>query len=68
MNIKILKTHDEIAQSFDTFCELRPNLTNKEVFIAQVIHQQKEGYEIIAIYEQEELVACIGFRFLTTLI
>jgi GNAT superfamily N-acetyltransferase len=67
MNIKALKTHDEIVQSFDAFCELRPHLTNKEVFVAQVIQQQKEGYEIIATYEQEEVVACIGFRFLTTL-
>ncbi len=47
--------------------ELRPHLTDKEVFVAQVMQQQKEGYEIIAAYEQEEGVACIGFRFLTTL-
>jgi GNAT superfamily N-acetyltransferase len=67
MNIKTLKTHDEIAQSFDAFCELRPHLTDKEVFVARVIEQQKEGYEIIAAYEQEEVVACIGLRFLTTL-
>lgn len=67
MNIKSLKTHEEIAQSFDTFWELRPHLTDKEVFVAQVMQQLKEGYEIIAAYEQEEVVACIGFRFLTTL-
>ena len=67
MNIKALKTYDEIVQSFDAFCELRPHLTDKEVFVAQVMQQQKESYEIIATYEQEEVVACIGFRFLTTL-
>lgn len=67
MNITSLKTHDEIAQSFDAFCELRPHLTDKEVFVDQVMQQQKEGYKIIATYEKEELVACIGFRFLTTL-
>lgn len=32
MHIKSLKTHDEIAGSFDTFCELRPHLTDKEVY------------------------------------
>jgi len=32
-----------------------------------VIEQREEGYEIIAIEEEKELVACIGFRFLTTL-
>jgi hypothetical protein len=35
--------------------------------IAQVRQQQKEGYEIIAAYQQEEGAACIGFRFLTAL-
>ena len=37
MNIKALKTYDEIVQSFDAFCELRPHLTDKEVFVAQVM-------------------------------
>jgi hypothetical protein len=32
MNIKSLKTHEEIAQSFDAFGELRPHLTDKEVY------------------------------------
>jgi len=67
MNIKSLKTHDEIAQSFDTFLELRPHLRSKEIFVTQVMEQYKEGYEIIAAYEQDDVVACIGFRFLTTL-
>ncbi len=67
MNIKSLSTYDDISSSFEAFCELRPNVINKEFFIAQVVQQQKEGYEIIAAYEQDEVVACIGFRFLTTL-
>ena len=67
MKIKSLKTHDEIVQSFDAFLELRPHLRSKEIFVAQVMEQYKEGYEIIAAHEQDEVVACIGFRFLTTL-
>ncbi|WP_371254046.1 GNAT family N-acetyltransferase [Orientia tsutsugamushi] len=66
MHIKSLKTHDEIAQSFDAFLELRPHLRSKEIFVTQVMEQYKEGYEIIDAYEQEEVVACIGFSFLTT--
>lgn len=53
--------------AFDAFLELRPHLRSKESFATQVIEQYKEGYEIIAAYEQEEVVACIGLRFLTTL-
>ena len=67
MNIKTLKTYDEIVQSFDAFVELRPHLASKENFVDQVIDQQKEGYEIIAIEENGEVVACIGFRFLAML-
>lgn len=48
MHIKSLKTHDEIAQSFDAFLELRPHLRSKEIFVTQVMEQYKEGYEIIA--------------------
>ena len=67
MRIKTLKTYDEIASAFDAFWELRPHLRSKEIFATQVIEQYKEGYQIIAAYQQEELVACIGFRFLKTL-
>lgn len=44
MNIKSLKTHDEIVQSFDTFLELHPHLPSKEIFVVQVMEQYKEGY------------------------
>jgi GNAT superfamily N-acetyltransferase len=67
MDIKTLKTYDEIAQSFNVFLELRPTLRSEKDFVSQVIDQQKEGYEIIAIEENCDVVACIGFRFLTTL-
>ena len=67
MKIKRLETYDEIAQSFNVFVELRPHLTSKESFLNQIIEQQKEGYQIIAIEEDSEFVSCIGFRFLITL-
>jgi GNAT superfamily N-acetyltransferase len=67
MEIKSLKTHDEIAQAFDAFVELRPHLTNQHIFVAQVIEQQKEGYEMIAILKGDEVVTCIGFRMMTML-
>ena len=67
MNLKTLKTYDEVSSAFEVFLELRPHLRSKEIFVAQIMEQYKEGYEIIASYKQEEVVACIGFRFLTTL-
>ncbi len=67
LDIKSLKNHDEIIGAFDAFAQLRPHLTDKESFACQVMEQQKEGYEMRAIQEEGEVVACIGFRFLTTL-
>ncbi len=67
MNILSLKTLDEIGQAFDIFLELRTHLISKESFIAQVIQQQKEGYKINAVIENDEVMACIGFRIMTML-
>ena len=50
MHIKSLKTHDEIAQSFDAFLELRPHLRSKEIFVTQVMEQYKEGYGPVWFY------------------
>jgi GNAT superfamily N-acetyltransferase len=67
MNVKTLKSSDEISRVFDIFLELRPHLKCKDSFIKQVMEQQREGYEVIAIEENRNFLACIGFRFLTTL-
>lgn len=65
--IKSLITPDEIARSFDTLLELRPHLLNKNAFVEQVIAQQNEGYQLIGIEANYEIVACAGFRFMTKL-
>ncbi len=67
MHIRKLTTPEEIALSFDIFLELRPYLPDVTFYINQVMQQQKEGYEIIALMPKEEVVACAGFRIMTTL-
>lgn len=67
MNIKLLNDPNEIEKCFDAFLELRPHLKDKKSFTDQVLSQHKEGYEIHGIYENDEVVACIGFRPMTTL-
>ncbi|MSP52973.1 MAG: GNAT family N-acetyltransferase [Gammaproteobacteria bacterium] len=66
-NIKTLTTSTEIALAFDVFLELRPHLPNANTFVNQVMAQQKEGYQLIGIEAHDEIAACVGFRFLTTL-
>ena len=67
MNITIINDHSDIEKCFDAFLELRPHLKDKKSFTDQVLSQQKEGYEINGINEDDEIVACIGFRVMTTL-
>ena len=67
MKITTITSPEEIGNCFEIFLELRPHLRNKEQFIAQVIKQQKETYQIAAIFEEERAAACMGFRMMTTL-
>lgn len=67
MQIIKLETIDEIKASFHTFLELRPHLKSVENFISMITNQQKQGYEIFAIYENDEVAACIGLRIMNTL-
>ena len=67
MKIKPLVTAEEISHSFETFIELRPFLKDVQKFLSQVRQQQQEGYQIIAVIVDEEIVACLGFRIMTML-
>ena len=67
MEIKTLLTFDDIAGSFEAFLELRLELFDRQSFTEQVMKQQKEGYHVIAIIDDGEIVSCVGFRIMTTL-
>lgn len=67
MNIHSLKTSNQIEQAFKAFKELRPHLSDATTFVEQVQSQMQQTYQIDAILEGEEVVACIGYRFMTTL-
>lgn len=67
MQIKVMIEPQDIAQCFEAFLELRPSLTDKQAFVDQVLAQQKEGYQIVAVFHEDQVVACIGFRIMTFL-
>lgn len=46
---------------FGVFSHLRPHL-NEDSFVVRVTQQQKEGYNIVYLQQQGEVVAAAGFR------
>jgi len=68
MSIVTIETPQEIASCFHVFKELRPHLTTQEAYTQQVLEQQKEGYRVLAIREENgDIAACLGYRIHTTL-
>lgn len=67
MQVHNLLMAEEISKAFDAFLELRPSLKSLQSFVNQVIEQQKEGYKLAAILENDEVVACMGFRIMNML-
>jgi len=51
MSTQMIATPEEIAMCFEKFCELQSHLKSWEDFVAQIIVQQKEGYQLIATTE-----------------
>ncbi|RDD37496.1 putative N-acetyltransferase YhdJ [Trichoplax sp. H2] len=70
MEVVAIKEPQDIIKCFDAYKELRPHLVDAESFVNQVIQQQKEGYTICAIFDQDDpnaAAAVIGYRDMTTL-
>jgi len=67
MIIGIADTKVEIERCFPVMVQLRPKLT-KDVFIEQVMRQQKEGYKLVFIENDNKIVSIAGFRVFENLI
>jgi len=63
----LANTSAEIESCFAVMQELRPELQDKEAFVAQMERQKKEGYLLFYLRDEEEVGACMGFRIFETL-
>ena len=61
MNIHIAITDVEIAACYPVMRELRPHI-REEQFLSRVRGQEKSGYRLAYIAEQDGVVAVAGFR------
>lgn len=67
MTLQYLTSPEDIAIAHEAIIELRPHLTDKDTFVKQVQAQQKEGYQLVGLFDKKEMVACMGYRFITML-
>ncbi|MFL0801199.1 MAG: GNAT family N-acetyltransferase [Agarilytica sp.] len=57
-----VKSRQDIESCFDAFKALRPHI-EKEQFVEQVIRQQEQSYQIVAIKIDNRIPSAAGFRF-----
>jgi GNAT superfamily N-acetyltransferase len=65
--IEELKSEEEVLTAFPIIKQLRTNL-DEETYLSLVMEAQlKEGYKLYALYDQNQMVSCIGFMPMITL-
>jgi len=63
IDIIICKTTEEIQKTFLVMQQLRPKLTDEAAYIDLVLSlKETEGYQLVALFEEETCVAVAGFR------
>lgn len=67
MSVKLLTDELDIARCFAVYQELRPHLSYADELVNRVITQFTEGFQLAAIFDADNAVACCGFREMNTL-
>jgi hypothetical protein len=60
----VAKSTDELEHCYIVIQELRPHLSKKDFFVIYNEAHNKDGYEIVAIEENNIVVAVMGYRIL----
>lgn len=58
---------DEVAMSFEAMAALRPRIADVDEYVGRVASQMSDGYRLVAAFEDGQVVAVAGFRFVTNL-
>ena len=67
ITIKELKTRNEIMEAFPVMSQLRTHIDETAYLELVSEAQEKEGYKMFALFDDNDLVAVIGFRPMITL-
>ena len=63
-----LQTDAEILACLPVMRELRPHLRDGDAFVAQVRRQADQGYRLLALRDDGEVLACAGYRLTDSLL
>jgi GNAT superfamily N-acetyltransferase len=66
MNIELIESPAALRRCYPVMAELRPQLTEPQ-FIDRVGCQQRDGYRLVALEDEDEIRALAGFRILEML-
>ena len=66
MPIALATTAESLRRCYSVMAELRPHL-NEQQFLDQVLRQQREGYRLAMLEEENAVRSLAGFRFLEML-
>lgn len=65
--VRTARDEADVRRCFAPFKELRPHLRSPDELVERWRIQTREGYEIVYIAIEDEVVAAAGYRFLHTL-
>ncbi|WP_130619469.1 GNAT family N-acetyltransferase [Dyella amyloliquefaciens] len=61
MDILLMRSASDVEACFPVFHALRPHLS-KQDFVAQVLRQQSQGYDVLALRHEDVVKSVAGFR------
>jgi ribosomal protein S18 acetylase RimI-like enzyme len=61
--MKIVETEQELRACYPVMKELRPHLESEDAFVSQIMRQYEQQYRILAVWDDDEVVALAGYRY-----
>ncbi len=68
IDIKFMKSNEDILLCFDLMKSLRLTLNNPLAFLEKVKSQQNKGYQLLALINNESIVSIAGYRYVENFI
>ncbi|MDL2401073.1 GNAT family N-acetyltransferase [Rhizobium mayense] len=63
-----IESADDIVKSFAVMRELRPQIEDANIYRERVQRQQRDGYRLLGVWQDDELSGLAGYRHLENLI